>query len=274
MNPVVGDTQARVATQVLGHKVGSGVGSVHVGLDILEMLANTDNEMGVTEIAQRISMAKASVFRHLSTLVDRGYLLQNPKTNRYHIGARFFLLSRAAPKKFDLVAIAKDAMENLRDRLGQTIVISLPSVRSVVVLATVRSENVIEIGVRPGSELSLHASAQGKIALAYGSPALWKQIPTGELPRLTEKTITSRRVLQREIETVKKQGWAVVLGEGVAGINTIAVPIIDLDRALMATLAIVGSMQFVAAKQTTAEQVAALKLAAAQIERKLASHFL
>ena len=74
-------------------KPDGGVRSVQATLDVLETLAQADDEMGVTEIAKRLGLTKATVFRHLTTLVERGYLAQNGATSRYHLGPRLYLLS-------------------------------------------------------------------------------------------------------------------------------------------------------------------------------------
>src|SRR5215813_5285765 len=92
-------------------KPDGGVRSVQATLDILETLAQAEGEMGVTEIANRLGLTKATVFRHLTTLVERGYLAQNGATSRYHLGPRLYLLGRLAPARLDLVSAAEEAMK-------------------------------------------------------------------------------------------------------------------------------------------------------------------
>ena len=78
--------------------VGSaGVRSVNLALDILEAVGFADEELGVTQIATRLHVAKGSVHRHLYTLVERGYLAQNPATSRYTIGPKSRLLAGLRP---------------------------------------------------------------------------------------------------------------------------------------------------------------------------------
>jgi IclR family transcriptional regulator, KDG regulon repressor len=69
-------------------RVDGGVRSVQVALDVLEAVAFADEELGVTQIAERLGLTKGSVHRHLLTLVERGYLVQNPVTTRYSSGPR------------------------------------------------------------------------------------------------------------------------------------------------------------------------------------------
>ncbi len=95
----------------------AGVRSVKLALDILEAVGFADEELGVTQIATRLHVAKGSVHRHLYTLVERGYLAQNPATTRYTIGPRSRLLARLAPDT-DLTQLAEGPMRELRDAAG------------------------------------------------------------------------------------------------------------------------------------------------------------
>jgi DNA-binding transcriptional ArsR family regulator len=127
-----------------------GVRSVQVALDVLEAVAFSDEELGVTQIAERLGLTKGSVHRHLLTLVERGYLVQNPVTTRYSRGPRSRLLAYYAPGT-DLIQLAAGPMRELRDLLGHSVVLSESSPRGALVLSMVVGTAAIEIGVRPGS---------------------------------------------------------------------------------------------------------------------------
>src|SRR5690349_17936155 len=101
----------------------AGVRSVQLAIDVLEAVAFSDEEVGVTQIAERLKATKGSVHRHLHTLVERGYLAQNPSTSRYTIGPKSRVLARLAPET-DLAHLAEGPMRELRDRLGHTVVLS------------------------------------------------------------------------------------------------------------------------------------------------------
>jgi DNA-binding IclR family transcriptional regulator len=246
----------------------SGVRSVRLTLDVLEILAHAKGEMGVTEIAAQLGVSKPSVFRHLSTLVERGYLAQNPATSRYHWGPRLFLLGRVAPPRFDLATAAEPAMTALRDQLDETVVISAPSATELTVLATIGSNKQIEIGVQSGSKLALHASAQGKIALAFGADSLRAHVAATPLAPYTPHTITQRKRLETEVAMARKRGWAVAPGEVMLGINTLAVPVFDGSGSFVATLAMVGLLQVIGTDPKTL-QIAPMQQAATRITQAL-----
>jgi DNA-binding IclR family transcriptional regulator len=244
-----------------------GVHSVQLAIDVLEAVAFANEEIGVTQIAARLNMTKGSVHRHLTTLVERGYLAQNPSTSRYTIGPKSRLLSRHAPEA-DLVRLAEGPMRQLRDALDQPIVLSEMSPRGALVLTKLPSSSPIEIGVRPGSELTFHASAQGKVMLAFAPAAFRERIVARPLQRFTDKTIVSPRKLEQELQDIVRLGYAAAPEEVALGLNAVAAPIFDAQGTCIAAIAIVDTMQFLPEKVRPGD-VARLIDAARQISRSL-----
>jgi IclR family transcriptional regulator, KDG regulon repressor len=245
----------------------SGVHSVQLAIDVLEAVAFSDDELGVTQIAQRLNMTKGSVHRHLQTLVERGYLAQNSATSRYAIGPKSRLLARHAPDA-DLVYLAEGPMRQLRDALGHPVVLSEMTPRGALVLHKLSSTAPIEIGVRPGSELTFHASAQGKVMLAFAPHPLQTRVLGRTLQRFTDKTVTSVRRIEKELLEVARFGFASAPEEAMLGLNAVAAPIFDAHDSCIAAVAIVASIQFLPEKPRPSD-VAELIEAARQISRKL-----
>jgi IclR family transcriptional regulator, KDG regulon repressor len=245
----------------------TGVRSVQLALDVLEAVAFSGEELGVTQLADRLKVTKGSVHRHLLTLVERGYLVQNPATTRYAIGSKSRLLARLAPDA-DLVNLAEGPMRELRDALGQSVVLSATTPRGALVLNTVQGTSAIEIGVRPGSELSFHASAQGKILLAFSPRPQQERVLARPLESFTAHTIVDPKRIEEEIVRAVRLGFAAAPEEAMLGINAVAAPVFDDKDACVGTLALVGSIQFLPAEPDAAT-VSALKATAQQVSRKL-----
>jgi DNA-binding IclR family transcriptional regulator len=243
------------------------VRSVQLAIDVLEIVSFADEEMGVTQIAALLNVTKGSVYRHLHTLVERGYLAQNPATSRYTIGPKSRLLARLAPET-DLAHLAEGPMRELRDALGHTVVLSEMTPRGALVLATLASTSPIEIGVRSGSELSFHASAQGKVMLAFAPRPFQARILSRRLEVFTDKTITSAERIEKTLLDIAKRGYASAPEEAMLGLNAVAAPIFDSHDACIAALAIVGSIQFLPDKPKQLD-IDALTKASQQISRKL-----
>ena len=159
-------------------------------------------------------------------------------------------------------------MRELRDALGHTVVLSEMTPHGALVLAKLASMSPIEIGVRSGSELSFHASAQGKILLAFAPQPFRTRTLARTLAPFTEKTIIDPGRIEKELFDIAKRGYASAPEEAMLGINAVATPIFDDHDACIAALAIVGSIQFLPGKPKPTD-IAALKNASQQISRKL-----
>lgn len=244
-----------------------GVRSVQLALDVLETLAFSSEELGVTQLAQRLSLTKGSVHRHLITLVERGYLVQNPTTTRYALGPRSRLLAHHAPDA-DLIQLAAGPMRELRDQLGHSVVLSESTPRGALVLSMVPGTAAIEIGVRSGSELPFHSSAQGKVLLAFAPRPQQQRILAKLLPSPTPHTVIDPKRLEDELLRIAKLGFATAPEQAMLGINAVAAPIFNEQDACAGALALVGSIQFLPA-ELDANSISALKAAAGQISRML-----
>jgi IclR family KDG regulon transcriptional repressor len=247
--------------------LSGGVYSVQIAIDVLEAVAFSAEELGVTQIADRLKMTKGSVYRHLQTLVERGYLAQNPTTLRYSIGPKSRLLARHAPEQ-DLLHLAEGPMRQLRDAVDQTVVLSEMTPRGVLILHKLTASSPIEIGVRSGSELVFHASAQGKLMIALAPREVRDRVLAKPLQRFTDKTITSSRKLKQEFEQIVNRGYSSAPEEVAPGLNAVAAPIFDARGACVAALALVGSIQFLP-ERPKPFHVAQLLEASRQVSRKL-----
>ncbi|TGT65652.1 MULTISPECIES: IclR family transcriptional regulator [unclassified Mesorhizobium] len=245
-----------------------GVKSVHLAFEVLEAVAFEPGEIGVSELANKLQTTKGTVFRHLQTLVDRGYLIQNASTQRYRVGARAYLIGRAAAERVDIIAGSQDAMRSLRDETGETVVVSSLSNRGNIVMNTMIGKSSLEIGVRVGSILEPHATAQGKAVLAFDTQGLAKQLRRRGLAGLTPHTVTDFDELERQLEAVRAQGYATAAEEMLLGISALAAPVMDGSGKTAGSIAIVGSIQNIG-RQPTPEQIEAVLRAAQRVSWNL-----
>lgn len=252
----------------LDEKRESGVKSVQLAFDVLEAVAAESGEIGVSELAVKLGTTKGTVFRHLHTLVDRGYLAQNSSTQRYRIGVRSHLLGQAATGRIDIISASQDAVKALRDEIGETVVISTINSRGVTVLSTFLGKSQLEIGVRAGSGLELHASAQGKVALAFSRHPLMSQLRRKGLSAFTSNTTVDFTALENEIRDIYGRGYALAPEEDTLGINALAAPILGGDWDAVGAIAIVGSIQYIR-KTPTEQQIDAVLRTAQRISWNL-----
>ena len=220
-----------------------GVQAVIFALHILECLAKESEAVGVTELATAFGTTKSRIFRHLRTLLQQGYIVQDD-AGRYKVGTRLVALGNAVMQNFDLFKLSSGVIRTLRDKVTSSVVLSQMDDEGLRVLSVAPGKAQIEITVKPGSIMGYHCSAQGKIALAFGSKDLLALVLSKPLEAHSPQTIVDPELLKAELQHIKAVGWAVAPGEAVTGINAVAAPIFDATGALIGTLAFVDSMQF------------------------------
>jgi IclR family transcriptional regulator, KDG regulon repressor len=199
----------------------------------------------VTALSQALGTTKSRIHRHLQTLLHQGYIVQPKDSDRYASGPRLVALGRAVSDNLDLGHLAADPLLELRDALGHSAVVSQITPEGMRVVATVPGRSPIEIGVRVGSLLSFHASAQGKVTLAFASPEFRARILRAKLEIFTPYTIISPAILVTELEKIQAQGWATAPNQVGIGLNTLAAPIFDSSGAICGAVGIVDMVQFI-----------------------------
>ncbi|TDI63851.1 MAG: IclR family transcriptional regulator [Alphaproteobacteria bacterium] len=242
--------------------------AVVTSLSIIETMAHADGPIGVSELARSTGTTKPRIYRHLRTLVDQGYVTQDPLTDKYLLSLRLFHLGQAIAEKTEFLSEARRIMPILRDRAKQTVTVGQAEDNGVRILDISRFRAEFEITTPPGTLFEFHSSAQGKIALAFGPKRLWQKVENHPLRKRTEKTNTDVARLKEEVDKIKKLGWAVAPEEVLIGINALAAPILDGTGMLAGTITIVGSVQYLKPKPAP-ELIAAVLDAAKQISTRL-----
>ncbi|MDB5511813.1 MAG: IclR family transcriptional regulator [Enterovirga sp.] len=247
-----------------------GVQAVVLTLRILEHLVQAQRDVGVTPLAAALGTTKSRIFRHLQTLVAQGYVARSPDSERYRVGSHLVALGLAVAGGLDLASVAGPVMRHLRETLGHSVVVSQLEPEGMRVISMVSGTSPFEIGVRPGSLLAFHATAQGKIGLAFGPETLRQAVFRSRLDLQTPRTIGSATTLRREIEQVQARGWAVAPNESLLGVNVLAAPIFGAGGDCVGAIGIVDSIQYVE-EAPSDEQVRQTRLAAQALSTALGS---
>ncbi|WP_198672154.1 IclR family transcriptional regulator [Pseudogemmobacter bohemicus] len=247
---------------------GGTIQAVEFALHILEFIVQAQASVGVSELARQFGTTKSRIYRHLQTLVSAGYLLRDADTERYGISARLMALGQAVGENFELASAARFIARDLRDQLGHAVTVSQREPGGMRVLLLIASRSDIEISVKPGSLLSLHGSAQGKVCLAFGDQLLLPRICDSALEKHTAYTILDPEQLRAEIEMVRRQGWAVAPNETMVGLNALSAPIFDALGSYVGAVTMVDSIQFLGPAPDQ-EHIAGIKTAAARISANL-----
>ncbi|SMO94523.1 transcriptional regulator, IclR family [Paracoccus laeviglucosivorans] len=224
-------------------KNGDGLQSVVMTMHILEQVARSPRGVGVTGLANTLGTSKSRVHRHLQTLVQQGYVTQPEDSERYEVGHRLIALGQTVFDSSGLQRAAQDPLLALRDALGHSAVASQFTPDGMLVIETIPGRSPIEIGVRVGSILSFHASAQGKVATAFSSPEFQARVLRNKLELFTPHTITTSSLLIEEFAQIRRQGWATAPNQIALGLDTLACPIFDASGRVCGSVGIVDMVQ-------------------------------
>lgn len=230
---------------VSGEVKGGSIQAVEFALEILEYVARGQTSVGVSEMSRAFGTTKSRIHRHLQTLVSAGYLMRNDETERYSISARLMALGQAVSESFELATAAREVARELRDLTGHAVAISQPERDGVRILLVMPSRSNIEIFVKPGSLMDFHASAQGKVTLAFGDELILPRIIAEGLSMRTAYTISDPERLREEIEIVRKRRWAMGPNEAMVGLNAVAAPIFDALGGYVGAIAMTDSIQHI-----------------------------
>lgn len=231
------------------------------GLKIIQLLADNDGGLGVTEVANRLDVDKSSVSRMVQTLVSHGFAEQCLDTRRYKLGPAALNLSGGTGGR--LVSIAQPLLERLSEQSSECSHIAVLQQRQIFILCDVESKKALRVVPDPSRPLPLHATALGKSLMAF------VDIPLEEkLKSYTHRTIVDKDQLKLHLEQVRLQGYAVDDEEHEEGIRCLAIPVFDANQNVIATVGISGPAVRVTPKSIP-KLAALVKEVAAEISVRL-----
>lgn len=190
--------------------------------EVLEAVRELDGA-GVSEIARHLDRSKSGVFKHVNTLADGGYLVR--RGNEYHVGLGTWALGAHILGRFP-TANAENAVDSLAASVGRTVSLVLYEAGNAVVAYVNTAPDEEAAGRSTGDRLPLHATAAGKVILAYAPAETREQALADDLTSFTDETITDAETLRSELEAVQQRRTAVDREEYVGGIERVAAPIV------------------------------------------------
>jgi DNA-binding IclR family transcriptional regulator len=246
---------------------GGGVQSVDRALTVLEILAR-DGSARVSDVAAEVGVHKSTAFRLLSSLEGHELVEQDHERGKYQLSFGVLRLASAIPTRLDLGRQAQVVVDRLAERLGETINVAVVreydavNVQQAFGSAAVATQNWV------GRLTPLHATASGKVLLAYMSSEQRNAILDHDLEAFTEHTITSRAALLDELDSIRELGFATAHDEFELGLNAAAVPVRDHTGDVVAAMSASGPA-YRLDKESIGARTEELKAAGDEISRRL-----
>jgi IclR family acetate operon transcriptional repressor len=204
-------------------------------VSILGVLAES-GELGTTDVARRTGISASTVSRQLGTLARLGMVDYVRSTGRYRLGVRLLGLANSVLEQLDVRDVARPHLERLVRATGETATLSVPGERDAITVDVVLGAHQVQPVSRLGRPSVAHASSAGKAMLAFGQ----RPVPRGPLQAYTSRTITDRDELARELEHVRRSGYALAIEEREPDLSAVAAPVWSASGELEAVVALQG----------------------------------
>jgi IclR family KDG regulon transcriptional repressor len=248
-------------------KNGAGLSSVANALRLLKAFTDDESEIGISALAQRLGLAKSTVHRLASTLVEAGMLEKNLETGRYRLGLALFELGSLVRRKMDVSSEAKPYLKSLREQTGETVHLAILDHTSVLYVNKIESRQAIRMSSSVGSRAPVHCTGEGKALLAFQADEIVEQLISAGLPARTPRTVTDPKALRRDLAAVRARGYAIDDEESELGLRCIAAPIRAHGGAVIASLGIAGPAHRLSKKAMLAYAPDVMAAAAAVSQR-------
>ncbi|MFM0283814.1 IclR family transcriptional regulator [Paraburkholderia sediminicola] len=198
-------------------------------LEAVSWLVETpQDEVSVRDISLALDIAPSSAHRVLGSLVDKGFVQQDPRSGLYSLGADFFRIAHLATERLPFKRVALPHLRRLADLCNETVLLGLydKCKQEMMFVVSLDSTNSLRYVVETNKWLPVHAGASGLGILAFLSEDERQSIVSrSRLPSLTKKTITNAAQLQAETERIRQRGYAISAGQRIPGAIGLAAPI-------------------------------------------------
>ena len=246
------------------------VQAVDRALDVLEAFNYQQEELGVTELSNKLKLHKNKVFRLLASLETRGYIEQDQKTGNYRLGLKTFEVANVFLHHLGLRRQARPILEELVSKSNETAYLAVTDGVDVVYVLMHETTHTVRVIPRLGFRLPAYCTASGKVQLAYESQDRLQQLfAQGPLRKLTENTIIDPDRLHEHLALVAQQGFAVDNEELEEGVRCVAAPVRDYSHRVVAGVGLSGPVSRFGLDRIRDEFVPLVKEAGSKISQRL-----
>jgi IclR family transcriptional regulator, acetate operon repressor len=220
-----------VADESPDARARGGVQSLDRAFAILEAMADAGGVIGLSQLATDSGLPLATIHRLVRTLVDLGYVRQEP-SRQYSLGPRLMRLADSSTKR--LGTLAHPYMTRVVDVLGESVNLAVLDGEEIVYVAQVQpSQNFMRMFTEVGRRAQPHTTAVGKAMLAAQNDAdVLDLLKRTGMARRTEQTITDPGDFLADLRRVRERGYALDDGEQELGVRCVAVRVPDAPRAM------------------------------------------
>jgi DNA-binding IclR family transcriptional regulator len=246
------------------------VQSVQRALRVLRELASDGPRLGVTALAERIGVSKATAHALLRTLESEGLVVQDSETGRYTLGPAVLELGNSYLEHHELRTRSITWADMLALRCGEAVWVSVfdGECKVIVVHHAFRPEGAVQI-LEVGVSIPWHTCAPGKAVAAFLSEPQRARLLAGQLPKLTGRTLVDPDQLATQLEGVRNRGYAFENEECTLGEAGIASPVFNRSGTVAGAIGLVGPVERLLAGEARSRFPLAVREVATSLSREL-----
>jgi DNA-binding IclR family transcriptional regulator len=220
--------------QVVDVTTRYAVPALDKGLDIVELLVRQNDGLTLSEIARQLDRTPSELFRMVTTLCRRGYVVQRDG-NRYSLTLQMFELAHRHQPLRSLTAVSMPHMRELVDRSSQSCYLTIYNEGRVLIIADVDNPERWSFSMKVGGVLGLTNTASGQVLLAFQSDAERTRMLERHEPVQGEPTL-DRKKLNETLAAVQRRGYAQAPCPAVRGVVTTSHPVLGTSANAVAAL--------------------------------------
>lgn len=245
------------------------VQAVDHAVDVLEAIAQAPGgQTGVSDVARRTGLSKATVHHLLGTLETRRMVIKDLATSTYRLGWSLYELGATVARSADVSRVARPYLDSLAVETSESVLLGILDGDSVLYLDRGDAPHGFHMVATAGRRSPLHATASGKLLLAFAGEEAIEEYLGGELESFTPDTITDAKVLRRQLDAIRADGHATCWQERELGLCSVAVGLRNHLGQTVASLTLAGPAGRLTPESVDAHLVP-LREAERAIERQL-----
>lgn len=234
------------------------------GLSVLRAFDAAHPEMALSEVALRTGLSPAVARRCLNTLVQLGYVAQYGR--KFLLRAEVLSFGTSYLSSMNVDQVVLPPLQQLRDDTGDSSSMAVLSGDDILYVAHVSTNRRIRLGATVGTRFPLHATSLGKVLLAFQpADAVDAYLARATLTRFTERTVTSADALRARLRTTCETGYDSALDELDYGLVSVAVPVFDAERRIVAAINCSTSTTRISQEELVRTRLPLLRSAAREI---------
>ncbi len=201
------------------------IASAAATLEVLEVIGEAGGPTALTTIVELTGKPKGTVHRMLATLVNTGFVVQDPGSSRYSLTLKLWRLGAAAVGRLDVVKVARPWLERVVVATDETVHMSVLDVSGgIVYISKVESPRSIRVQTQIGQLSPAWCTATGRSILAF-HPAAAERVLAGPLEPRTARTVTDPRRIRAALRETAAAGYSVTRAENHPEVGGIAAPV-------------------------------------------------